>query len=163
MTRETQPFSGGAWLRLGQTGRSGTVLDTRGRPTGGFVLGIHAATTGQLQLPVGMSYVRDDPQLARFANWSAAGTRGAIVHAWHSQSWVRCPFLTQLPALWACIRIIIDYTHECSDSDSLHRQCTCSTSPATIQWMARWWAAFVFVLAASADWNSPVPLCLRRD
>jgi hypothetical protein len=79
-----------------------------------------AATTGQLQLPVGMSYVRDDPQLARFANWSAAGTRGAIVHAWHSQSWVRCPFLTQLPALWACTRICC--AHECSDSDSLQRK-----------------------------------------
>lgn len=43
------------------------------------------ATTGTLQLPVGMDYDKDDPQLGRFAKWSNA--TGAIVHAWHSQSW----------------------------------------------------------------------------
>jgi hypothetical protein len=43
------------------------------------------ATAGQLQLPVGMSYDTTDPQLKRFAGWSNA--TGAIVHAWHSQSW----------------------------------------------------------------------------
>ena len=43
------------------------------------------ATSGQLQLPVGMTYDKADPQLKRFSEWSNA--TGAIIHAWHSQSW----------------------------------------------------------------------------
>lgn len=43
------------------------------------------AKAGQLQLPVGMTYDTTDPQLKRFARWSNAS--GAIIHAWHSQSW----------------------------------------------------------------------------
>ena len=43
-----------------------------------------AAKAGQLNLPVGMS-LTDAPEVARFKDWSNAS--GAIVHAWHSQSW----------------------------------------------------------------------------
>ena len=43
-----------------------------------------AVKAGQLNLPIGMTFT-DDPRLRRFALWENA--TGAIVHAWHSQSW----------------------------------------------------------------------------
>ena len=73
-------------------------MDDDGTPAGSYWCGNsssggwasvdkQAATTGQLQLPVGMAYDTTDPKIEHFAKWSAAGSTGAIVHAWHSQSW----------------------------------------------------------------------------
>ena len=44
-----------------------------------------AATEGRLNLPIGMTINTSYPGLARIKAWENAS--GAIVHAWHSQSW----------------------------------------------------------------------------
>ena len=43
------------------------------------------AVAGQLGLPVGVTVNTSYGKLARFAEWKNAS--GAIIHAWHSQSW----------------------------------------------------------------------------
>ena len=46
------------------------------------------AMTGQLQIPVGMTYNRSSEVGRRMDGWSdRTGATGGIVHAWHSQSW----------------------------------------------------------------------------
>jgi hypothetical protein len=73
-------------------------MDDDGTPAGSYWCGNmssggwasvdkQCATSGQLQLPVGMAYDASDPRLAHFSQWTAAGSTGAIIHAWHSQSW----------------------------------------------------------------------------
>eukprot|EP00041_Stephanoeca_diplocostata_P042079 m.10090 g.10090 ORF g.10090 m.10090 type:complete len:895 (+) comp7208_c0_seq1:114-2798(+) len=51
---------------------------------GWAIVDFQAAQTGQLGLPVGMTY-DDVERLARLKTWHNA--TGAVVHAWHSQSW----------------------------------------------------------------------------
>jgi hypothetical protein len=44
---QARSFSAGGWIRLKPTlGRSGTLLDSRGLPTGGFILGVKAISRG---------------------------------------------------------------------------------------------------------------------
>ena len=48
-----------------------------------FLVDQECATTGQMQIPVGMTY-NTSSLPARFQN---ASMQGGIIHAWHSQSW----------------------------------------------------------------------------
>lgn len=77
----------------GTGGVCDSVWDTSEQPSywcskasgGGWAfVDFQAAQSGQLGLPVGMTYA-DVERLARLKSWRNA--TGAVVHAWHSQSW----------------------------------------------------------------------------